>query len=191
MLMLIDIVKRNRSYRRFYQDKPIDRKELIDLVGLARLSPTGRNLQPLKFFLSNDELLNKKIYPSLAWAGYLKDWDGPVEGERPSAYIVILEDRRISESTQWDQGIMAQTIMLGATEKGLGGCIIASVRKEDLSRALNLPEHLKVVLVLALGYPKEEVVIEQMPENGSVVYWRDSQGVHHVPKRDLDELIVG
>lgn len=191
MFMLIDIVKRNRSYRRFYQDKPIDRKELIDLVGLARLCPTGRNLQPLKFFLSNDELLNKKIYPSLAWAGYLKDWDGPVEGERPSAYIVILEDRRISESTQWDQGIMAQTIMLGAAEKNLGGCIIASVRKEDLSRALNLPEHLKVVLVLALGYPKEEVVIEQMPENGSVVYWRDSQGVHHVPKRDLDEIIVG
>lgn len=191
MLMLIDIVKRNRSYRRFYQHKPIDRKELIDLVGLARFCPTGRNLQPLKFFLSNDELLNKKIYPSLAWAGYIKDWDGPVEGERPSAYIVILEDRRISESTQWDQGIMAQTIMLGATEKGLGGCIIASVRKEDLSRTLDLPEHLKVVLVLALGYPKEEVVIEQMPENGSVVYWRDSQGVHHVPKRDLDELIVG
>jgi nitroreductase len=114
-----------------------------------------------------------------------------VEGERPSAYIVILEDRRISESTQWDQGIMAQTIMLGATEKGLGGCIIASVRKEDLSRTLDLPEHLKVVLVLALGYPKEEVVIEQIPENGSVVYWRDSQGVHHVPKRDMDELIVG
>lgn len=191
MLMLIDIVKRNRSYRRFYQHKPIDRKELIDLVGLARFCPTGRNLQPLKFFLSNDELLNKKIYPSLAWAGYIKDWDGPVEGERPSAYIVILEDRRISESTQWDQGIMAQTIMLGATEKGLGGCIIASVRKEDLSRTLDLPEHLKVVLVLALGYPKEEVVIEQMPENGSAVYWRDSQGVHHVPKRDLDELIVG
>ncbi len=191
MLMLIDIVKRNRSYRRFYQDKPIDRKELIDLVGLARLCPTGRNLQPLKFFLSNNELLNKRIYPSLAWAGYLKDWDGPAEGERPSAYIVILEDRRISESTQWDQGIMAQTIMLGAAEKGLGGCIIASVRKEDLSRTLDLPEHLKVVLVLALGYPKEEVVIERIPDNGSVVYWRDSQGVHHVPKRDLDELIVG
>ena len=191
MLMLIDIVKRNRSYRRFYQDKPIDRKELIDLVGLARLCPTGRNLQPLKFFISTDELLNKKIFPSLAWAGYLKDWDGPAEGERPSAYIVILEDRRISESTQWDQGIMAQTIMLGAVEKGLGGCIIASVRKDDLSRTLDLPEHLKVALELALGYPKEEVVIERIPDNGSVVYWRDSQGVHHVPKRDLDELIVG
>jgi len=191
MLMLIDIVKRNRSYRRFYQNKPIERSDLIELVGLARLCPTGRNLQPLKFFISNNELLNQKIYPSLAWAGYLKDWDGPVEGERPSAYIVVLEDRRISESTQWDQGIMAQTIMLGAAEKGLGGCIIASVRKDDLSRTLELPEHLKVVLVLALGYPKEEVVVERMPENGSVVYWRDSQGVHHVPKRDLDELIVG
>ncbi len=189
--MLSDIVKRNRSYRRFYQDKPIDRKELIELIGLARLCPTGRNLQPLKFFISNDEPLNERIFPALAWAGYLKDWDGPEVGERPSAYIVILEDQRISYSTQWDQGIMAQTIMLGAAEKGLGGCIIASVRKEDLGKTLNLPEHLKVVLVLALGYPKEEVIIEQMPDNGSVVYWRDSQGVHHVPKRSLDELIVG
>lgn len=191
MIMLSDIVKRNRSYRRFYQDKTIDRKELIELVGLARLCPTGRNLQPLKFFISNDEPLNERIFPALAWAGYLKDWDGPEVGERPSAYIVILEDQRISYSTQWDQGIMAQTIMLGAAEKGMGGCIIASVRKEDLGKTLNLPEHLKVVLVLALGYPKEEVVIEQMPENGSVVYWRDSHGVHHVPKRGLDELIVG
>lgn len=191
MLMLSDIVKRNRSYRRFYQNKTIARTELVELVGLARLCPTGRNLQPLKFFISTDELLNEKIYPSLAWAGYLKDWDGPVDGERPSAYIVVLEDQRISTSTQWDQGIMAQTIMLGAVEKGLGGCIIASVRKEDLAKTLNLPEHLKVVLVLALGFPKEEVVVEQMPDNGSVVYWRDSQGIHHVPKRSLDELIVG
>ena len=191
MFMLSDIVKRNRSYRRFYQNKTIARTELVELVGLARLCPTGRNLQPLKYFISTDELLNEKIYPSLAWAGYLKDWDGPVDGERPSAYIVALEDQRISTSTQWDQGIMAQTIMLGAAEKGLGGCIIASVRKEDLGKTLNLPEHLKVVLVLALGYPKEEVIIEQMPDNGSVVYWRDSQGVHHVPKRSLDELIVG
>lgn len=191
MLMLSDIVKRNRSYRRFYQNKTIARTELVELVGLARLCPTGRNLQPLKFFISTDELLNEKIYPSLAWAGYLKDWDGPVDGERPSAYIVVLEDQRISTSTQWDQGIMAQTIMLGAVETGLGGCIIASVRKEDLAKTLNLPEHLKVVLVLALGFPKEEVVVEQMPDNGSVVYWRDSQGIHHVPKRSLDELIVG
>ncbi|MCB8964653.1 MAG: nitroreductase family protein [Bacteroidales bacterium] len=189
--MLSDIVKRNRSYRRFYQNKPIDRTELIELVGLARLCPTGRNLQPLKFFISNDELLNAKIYPSLAWAGYIKGWDGPEEGERPSAYIVVMEDQRLSASTQWDQGIMAQTIMLGAVEKGLGGCIIASVRKEELNKLLNLPEYLKVALVLALGYPKEEVVIEPMPSDGSVVYWRDSQGVHHVPKRSLDDLIVG
>lgn len=189
--MLIDIVKKNRSYRRFFENKLVDKSDLLNIVELARFCPSGRNLQPLKFFVSNDSLLNKKIFPTLAWAGYLKDWNGPVEGERPSAYIVVLEDQTISSSTQWDQGIMAQTIMLGAAEKGLGGCIIASVRKDELSKILNLPEHLKVALVLALGFPKELVEVESIPENGSVVYWRDEKEVHHVPKRNLDELIVG
>jgi nitroreductase len=189
--MLRDIVKKNRSYRRFYQEKTIDKSELRELVDLARFCPTGRNLQPLKFFISNDNALNVKIFPTLAWAGYLKNWDGPEEGERPSAYVIVLEDQKISYSSQWDQGIMAQTILLGAVEKGYGGCIIASVKKEELAKVLNLPDHLKVALVLALGFPKEEVVVTNIPEDGSVVYWRDSNGVHHVPKRNLDDLIIG
>lgn len=188
--MLSDIVKKNRSYRRFYQDRTIDRSQLVELVELARFCPSGRNLQPLKFFISNNTLLNEKIFPTLAWAGYLKDWHGPINGEKPSAYIIILEDQKISYTTQWDQGIMAQTIMLGATEKGFGGCIIASVRKEELSSVLNLPEHLKVALVLALGYTKEEVRMDNLPNDGSIVYWRDSAEVHHVPKRSLEDLIV-
>lgn len=189
--MLSDLVKKNRSYRRFYQDRIIERSQLVELVNLARLCPSGRNLQPLKFYISNESILNKDIFPALAWAGYLKNWDGPVEGERPSAYIAILEDQKISYSSQWDQGIMAQTIMLGAAEKGLGGCIIGSVKKEELAKLLNLPEHLKIALVLALGYPKEEVVVENISGDGSIVYWRDSAGVHHVPKRSIDDLIVG
>ncbi|MGE0077216.1 MAG: nitroreductase family protein [Bacteroidales bacterium] len=188
--MLIDIVKKNRSYRRFHQEKSIEKSQLVDLVELAKYCPSGRNLQPLKFYISNDSSVNQKIFPTLAWAGYLKDWNGPVDGEQPSAYIVILEDQTISTSTQWDQGIMAQTILLGAVEAGLGGCIIASVKKEELSKVLNLPENMKVALVLALGYPKEMVEIVQLPADGSVVYWRDNQSVHHVPKRNLEDLII-
>lgn len=188
--MLKEIVAKNRSYRRFYQDREIDGKTLVELVALARLCPSGRNLQPLKFFISSEKSLNGKIFPNLAWAGYLKDWDGPVDGERPAAYIVVLEDQNISSTTQWDQGIMAQTIMLGAAEKGLGGCMIGSVKREELAKALNIPANLKVMLVLAIGYPKELVVVEPLPGNGSVVYWRDSGGTHHVPKRDIDELLI-
>ena len=187
--MLKDLVLQNRSYRRFYQGKTVDRELLVDLVELARFTPSERNAQPLKFFISNSEQTNNQIFPNLAWAAYLKGWDGPEEGERPSAYILILEDQTIATSSLRDQGIKSQTIMLGAAEKGLGGCIIASVKSHELSRILGIPDHLKIVLALALGYPKERVVIEPMPQNGNIEYWRDDKGVHHVPKRDLSELI--
>ncbi|HNT40704.1 MAG: nitroreductase family protein [Bacteroidales bacterium] len=187
--MLKDLVLQNRSYRRFYQEKNVDRESLVELVELTRFCPSGRNAQPLKYFISNSEPTNSHIFSNLAWAAYLKEWNGPEEGERPSAYILILEDQTIATSSQRDQGIMAQTIMLGAAEKGLGGCIIASVKGHELAKILGIPDHLKIVLALALGYPKEHVVIEPMPQNGNIEYWRDDKGVHHVPKRDLSELI--
>lgn len=187
--MLRDLVVQNRSYRRFDQSHNIDLGLLEQLVELCRFCPSGRNLQPLKFMIINTPEWCNNLFPNLAWAGYLKDWDGPVEGERPSAYIVVLEDQRLSTASQWDQGIVAQTILLGAVEKGLGGCIIASVKKENLHKLLNLPEYLKVVLVIALGKPVEKVVIDDIDDSGSVIYWRDSEQVHHVPKRKLSELI--
>lgn len=188
--MIKELVYKNRSYRRFYEDEPVDRDLLVELVDLGRMSPSGRNLQPLKYFISNDRALNAKIYPTLAWAGYLKDWDGPVEGERPSAYIVILEDTLLGQGMPHDQGIACQSMLLGAVENGLGGCIIASVKKNELAEILNLPEHLKVALVLALGKPKEEVVVDDMGEDGDIKYWRDSQEHHHVPKRTLEEVLI-
>lgn len=189
-MMIKELVYKNRSYRRFYESELVDRDMLIDLVDLGRVSPSGRNLQPLKYFISNDSVLNDKIFPTLAWAGYLKDWDGPVEGERPSAYIVILEDTLIGTGMVHDQGIVCQSILLGAVEKGLGGCIIASVKKKELATILNLPEHLHVALVLALGRPKEEVVIDDISETGDVKYWRDAQEHHHVPKRLLEDVLI-
>lgn len=188
--MIKELAKQSRTYRRFYQDKAIDKATLTELVELTRFCPSARNLQPLKFYISNDAHTNGKIFKTLAWAGYLKDWDGPVEGERPSAYIVMLEDQNLSQSTQWDQGIMAQTILLGAAEKGLGGCIIASVKRDELSSLLQIPEHLKIVLVLALGYPKEKVEIVDVPQNGDIKYYRDQNGTHFVPKRCTNELII-
>lgn len=188
--MIKELANKSRSYRRFYQQKIIDRGTLVELVELTRYCPSARNLQPLKFYIANDNSTNQKIFPTLAWAGYLKDWNGPEEGERPSAYIVILEDETISQSTQWDQGIMSQTILLGAAEKGLGGCIIASVKRDELAELLHIPKNLKIVLVLALGYPKETVNIVDIQPNSDIKYYRDENGNHFVPKRGIDELIV-
>lgn len=188
--MLRDLVIKNRSYRRFNQSKSISKDDLFDFVDLARNSASGRNLQTLKYFISNDPALNSKIYPTLSWAGYYKDWDGPQEGERPSAYIVMVEDSLIGKNLVHDQGIAAQTIMLAAAEKGLGGCMIYSVKRGELAEILNLPSHLEVVLVLALGVPVEQVVIEPLPTNGDIKYWRDENQIHHVPKRSLKDIII-
>lgn len=190
-MTLRELVLRNRSYRRFHQDFTIELETLRGLVDLARLSASGGNHQPLKYLLSCDPEKNASIFSQLGWAAYLKDWPGPPEGERPSAYILILGDRHIRESFNCDHGIAAQSILLGATERGLGGCIIATIRKERLRQALSIPSHYEILLVLALGVPKEIVEIEVVGPDGDVKYWRDDQGTHHVPKRSLDEIIIG
>lgn len=182
---------KNRSYRRFYQEESISMDVLRDLVDLARFSPSAANRQPLKYILANEPEQNAKIFSCLGWAGYLKDWPGPKEGERPSAYIVILGDTRITDDFYCDHGIAAQSIMLGAVEKGLGGCIIASVNREKLREVLQIPEDYRILLVLALGKTRETVVLEELGADGDIRYWRDPEGTHHVPKRSLSELIIG
>ena len=188
--MLKDLIKKSRSYRRFNQDVEVSEETLRELVELAQLSPSGANRQPLKFITIADRETNAKIFECLAWAGYLKDWAGPVEGERPSAYIVILCDTEIREDSPVDEGIAAQSMMLGAVEKGLGGCMLGAINRNKIREILDVPERYKILLVLALGEPAETVVIDEVGEDGDIKYWRDDDDVHHVPKRSLDELIV-
>lgn len=187
--MLKDLILKNRSYRRFINSKSIERDTLIELIDLARLSPSARNAQPLKYFISTDAATNAKIFPHLAWAGYLKEWNGPVKEEQPSAYIILLNDSTISSNYFCDDGIASQSILLGAVEKGLGGCIIGSINRLHLQRDLQIPDQLKIVHVIALGYPKEEITLEEIKDNNHV-YWRDVQEVHHVPKRSIKEIVI-
>jgi nitroreductase len=188
--MLRDLVARNRSYRRFHEEVDITVETLRELVDLARLSASAKNFQPLKYILSCDRRGNSMIFPHLVWARFLTNWPGPGEGERPSAYIVILGDMEISRFWDYDAGIAAQSILLGATEKGLGGCMIANVDRQGLRKALKIQARYEILLVLALGKPKEKVVIETVGAGGETKYWRDDQGVHHVPKRPLDDIII-
>lgn len=184
-----ELVLKTRSYRRFDESYQIEIKILEELVDLARMSASAANRQPLKYILCNNSDCCGKIFPSLAWAGYLKDWDGPVPGERPSAYIIILGDKTVTESFNVDHGIAAQSIMLGATESGLGGCMIASIRRDLLRSEINIPENFEILLVLALGKPVENVILEEV-KDGDIKYWRDGDQNHHVPKRKLEDVIV-
>jgi nitroreductase len=188
--MIADLVQANRSCRRFYENHEVDVKSLEALIDLARLSASGANLQPLKYILSCEPPINAEIFSCLGWAAYLKDWPGPEPGERPSAYIVILGDTTISKEFGVDHGIAGQSMLLGAREKGLAGCMLATINRKDLRKILNIEARYKILLVLAIGKPKEEIVIETVGPDGSIRYWRDAEGVHHVPKRSLQELIV-
>lgn len=188
--MIKDLIERTRSYRRFDQSISIDRSLLVDLVDLGRISSSGANLQPLKYIIINEIEENKMVFSHLNWAGYLSEWDGPPPGERPSAYIIMIHDKRISKNCYWDHGIACQSIMLGATEKNLGGCIFASFNKSALTNDLNLEADFEILMVLALGKPIEKVIMEPIKEDGSIKYYRDKNKVHHVPKRELKDVIL-
>lgn len=188
-MQLKDLIIKTRSYRRFDESHAISYHDMENLIDLARLSASAANRQPLKYLLYNKPEECKMIFPSIAWAAYLKEWHGPVRGERPAGYIIILGDKSITESFSVDHGIAAQSIMLGATEIGLGGCMIASIKREELRKTLSIPDRFEILLILALGKPVENIIIDPVKDN-DIKYWRDEKLNHHVPKRSLDELII-
>jgi nitroreductase len=186
---LKDLIYKTRSCRRFDETHQVNMETLENLVDLARLSASGANRQPLKYLLYNTPKECNRIFPYLAWAGYLEDWPGPDKGEWPSAYIVILGDKSITETFGIDHGIAAQSILLGTNEAGLAGCIIASLKRDELQNEFGIPDKYEILLVLAIGKPVENVIIEEVVNN-DVKYWRDSEKNHHVPKRNLKDLII-
>jgi len=187
--MLIDLVLKNRSYRRFDSASAVSGEILEQLVELARICPSSRNQQALKFMAIQKAEICDRIFPCLGWAGYLKEWSGPSLKEKPSAYIIILADTRLGSKFEIDLGICAQTILLGAVEYGLGGCMIGTIKREELRAIFSIPDHLEILLVLALGKPVEKVVIESVT-GGDIRYWRDQEQIHHVPKRSLQDILI-
>lgn len=188
--MLKDLVQTSRSYRRFDYSAAISMHTLEELVDLARFCPSAANKQPLRFILSTARSDNDAIFGCLKWAAYLTDWDGPAPAERPSAYIVMVNTAKEWEFAKFDLGIMAQTMLLGAAEKGLGGCMIGALDRKKLRDYFSLQPEMDVSLVLALGKPIEDVRVVDVAEGGSIKYYRDEAGVHYVPKRSLGELIL-
>jgi len=184
-----ELLLKNRSYRRFKQEPILNKDDLIDLIDSARLSPSARNDQPLKFIVLDSKKVCDKIFPFTSWAGYLENWPGPDEGERPTSYIIILADTEVSRKSEIDVGIMAQSMLLTATEKGFGGCMLASIDRIKIRDLFSIDDKYDIPLVVALGKPAETVIIENI-ESDNTHYYRDANSVHHVPKRTLKELII-
>lgn len=185
------LVLQNRSYRRFYEQEAISMETLEELASLGRIVPSTANSQAIKFMLINTPYENAQIYKTLGWAGMLADWNGPEEGERPSAYIILLGDLTLGKNKFMDDGIIAQTMLLGAVSKGYGGCMLGNIKRTELAKALHIDlEKYSIDLVIALGKPKEEVILEDITPLHGNRYYRDENQMHHVPKRSLEELIL-
>lgn len=190
--MLKDLVLKNRSYRGYDERRKIEERELMDMVDHARLAPSSVNRQPLKYVLVYREEEVAMIQPLTHWAKAL-DIKLPHLGKNPTAFIIICQDRRIVESTNAylrDVGIVAQTILLRATEMGLGGCMIGNFREDDIRNALNLEQYYYPHLILALGEPDEEIILTEVNVDGDVQYYRDENDHHYVPKRALQDIII-
>jgi nitroreductase len=184
------LVKKNRSYRRFDQNHPISKETLEALVELAINCPSGGNRQSLRFVGSVSPEMNQKIFNTVGWAAYLPEWPGPADGERPTGYIIILAEPSAWKWVMADLGIAAQTILLEAVNRGLGGCMMGNIKKKALHDLIDMPQGMEAVLVIALGKPAEQIVLEPVPDSGSIKYYRTEDGVHHVPKRSLRELLL-
>ena len=169
-IMLKDLLLQTRSFRRFYEDERLDADVLTAAIDAARLCPSARNAQPLKYRLVTARDECDRLFPTLRWAAYLKDWGGPAEGERPAAYLIQLLDTRIVRDPYCDDGIQALAILLSLAEHGLGGCIIKAFNAKQIQADFRLPDFLEVRTVLALGRPRETVVIEPMSPDGDYRY---------------------
>ncbi|MDE7402653.1 MAG: nitroreductase family protein [Muribaculaceae bacterium] len=189
---LRDLMISNRTVRRFNQSKAVSTDTLRQLVELTRYCPSGRNAQPLRYLIINDSEGCDKIFPLLKWAGYFHDWDGPSAGERPSAYLVQCMDTDYGKNPMCDDGLQLEAITLGLHTLGMAGCIIKAFNIPELTKSFNLGEKYVPQHVLAIGYPAEEVVIEDIPDSpdSDFKYFRTADGRHHVPKRQLSSLII-
>lgn len=181
-----EIVTSRRSIRRF-KDTPVPRQLLERCVNAARLAPSAANLQPLEYIIVDDEPLLPQLFSSLKWASYIKLRGEPPPGKRPTAYIAVLKDKRVGvPASVHDIGMALENIMIVALAEGVGSCVFGSVDRERVRAILNIPDDYEIPLVVALGYPDESPV--EAPVDGSLMYWRDENDVHHVPKKSLETV---
>ena len=188
---MLELIKKTRSYRRFDNSEKLDDQFLSSLIDAARLAQSAANAQPLRYVTVNNTEMCDKIYPHLRWAGRLKDWDGPVESERPVAYVCVYGDKDApaAANTVVDSGISMQNMCLYAMEQGVGSCMIGNCIKKEINELLGIDGRYELLWVVAFGYPVENVVLVDC--EGDVAYYRDKAGNHFVPKRKNEDVILG
>ncbi len=183
-----NIVTNTRCTRRFKSDINIQKDDLIELIDLARQTSSGKNMQPLKYIPITDDNIKDEVYKPLVWAAHLQEWN-QAKNEKPSAYILIVNDTSIEGFAAIDSGIAMQTIMLGATAKGYDGCVLASIDKVAYKKLFNLENNLEPMFIIALGVKDENIKVVDV-QDGDTNYYRDTNDTHCVPKRKLSDVLI-
>jgi len=184
----MELIKKNRSYRRFDNSKKISMEQLENFVEHARIAQCSANRQPLRYSLITEKEACEKLYDGLKWAGYLTDWDGPVPEERPVAYIVVAAKNDLMDFEKVDSGLAMQNMTLAAISEGVGSCMIGMFNKKIVSEVSGFDDEHTILYVIAFGYPVENVSLTDV-KDGDFKYYRDDAGNHFVPKRSMDEII--
>ena len=186
--MILELLESTRSYRRFREEVRLSDDHVLALAEAIRLSPSAGNLQRIRICPITDRESCARVFSTLAFAAYLKDWQGPSEGERPAAYAVVMCKGEPDINLAIDSGLCMEAMLLTARERGIGGCIFRSFNKPSLTAILGKEDYTPIAVV-ALGYPAEQVVLTEVKE-GDIKYYRDSQGTHFVPKHNKEDYVI-
>ena len=182
-LSLDTLLHRNRSYRGYDPSRRVTEEELRELVGVVSLTASGMNRQVLRF---RPVLEPELILPHITLGAALPDEHLPKPGTEPSAFLVVCSTVPEDKVMDIDLGFAAQSILLKATQMGLGGIFILNFRKEAVKEALSLP--LEPVAIIAIGKPAESVFL--LPSEGENLEYYRKEGVHYVPKLTINHLII-
>lgn len=181
------LITSRRTVRQF-KPEPVPRAVLERVVDAGRLAPSAANLQPLEFVLVDDPDLAAKVFPCLKWAAYIVPAGNPRPGREPRAYVVVLVNTEVREKMfEYDVGAAQENMILAAAGEGVASCWLLSVDRDALRDLLGVPDAYKIDSVLALGYPDEAPVAEELTD--SVRYWKEADGSFHVPKRKLRDVL--
>ena len=183
------LLHRNRSYRAFDPSRTVPEAELRDILRAVTLTASGMNRQALRFRLVTG-LEAAAVLPHITLGGALPQEHLPHPGSEPGAFIVVCATVPEDRALDMDIGFAAQSILLRATEKGLGGVFILNLRRDALKAALGLT--LDPLAVIAIGKPAEPVFLRPVTpgeKDPDLRYYR-KEGVHYVPKLSVDDLVL-
>ncbi len=183
-----ELLKKRRTIRRFKQVQVFD-KDIRYMLEAARVAACAANVQKLRYIVARDKQLVKGIFDNTAWAGLVSPNRTPEWGKNaPLTFIVIIAPEETGNIMHVNAGAAVQSMQYAAADVGLGTCWIGAYKKDEVQKLLDLPEPQETIYLLAVGYPDEEPVQDDINLDESMKYYLDSEDVLHVPKFKIDAV---